>query len=131
MKNYSKQREDVLNAIKELKNHPTAEEIYEKVKDYNSTASRGTVYRNLKNLVCDGVITKISRTEGPNRYDLVTIPHHHLICSKCGKVFDFKYDFNEDKIKESIKNQIGINVDINSFSLQTICSECKNKLQKI
>lgn len=129
MKNYSKQREDILNAIKELSNHPTAEDIYAKVKEYNSTASRGTVYRNLKNLVCDNVIVKISKTEGPDRYDLVSKPHHHAICSKCGKVFDFTYNFDESDIKKSIQKQIGMNIDINSFSLQMICDDCKNKLQ--
>lgn len=129
MKNYSKQREEVLNAIKELSNHPTAEEIYTVVKSHNSTASRGTVYRNLKNLVCDNVILKISKTEGPDRYDLIGKPHNHAICAKCGKVYDFTYEFDEKKIKDSLKNQIGMDIDINSFSLQVICDECKNKLQ--
>lgn len=130
MRNYSKQREDVLNAIKELKNHPTAEEIYSKVKENNSTASKGTVYRNLKNLVIDKKIIKISKIEGPDRYDLVNYPHYHAICASCGKVFDFVYDFDVANIRKSLKKQIGENIDINDFSLQILCDKCKNKLQK-
>ena len=129
MKNYSKQREEILNAIKELSNHPTAEEVYFKIKEYNSTASKGTVYRNLKDLVSEKIITKISKPEGPDRYDFIIVPHHHLICSKCGRIFDFKYDFNIKDIKKDIKSQVGDNIDIKGFSILVICSECKNKLQ--
>lgn len=112
-----------------MHNHPTAEEVYFKVKEYNSTASKGTVYRNLKDLVLEKVITKISKLEGPDRYDFPLIPHHHLICSKCGRVFDFKYDFNTKDIKKNIENQVGENIDIEGFSVLVICNECKNKLQ--
>ena len=57
MKNYSKQREELLLVLEKLKIHPTAEEIYQKLKDNNSTSSRGTVYRNLKDLVEEEIIT--------------------------------------------------------------------------
>ena len=60
MKNYSRQREEVIKFIKSSYSHPTAEEIYERVKDNKSTSSRGTVYRNLKNLVQKNKILKIA-----------------------------------------------------------------------
>ena len=50
MKNYSKQRDDLLSILKNSKSHPTAEELYEKVKEKIPNVSRGTVYRNLKDL---------------------------------------------------------------------------------
>lgn len=129
MKNYSKQREEILRAIKELHNHPTAEEVYEKIKEYNSTASRGTVYRNLKDLVSENMIIKISKTDGPDRYDYIRFPHHHIVCLKCGEVFDFTYEFNENRVKQNIENQTGVEFDFNGFSIQAICGRCKNELQ--
>ena len=59
MENYSKQREDILDVLKDSYDHPTAEEIYNRVKQKNSTSSRGTVYRNLKLLVDKNAILKI------------------------------------------------------------------------
>ena len=53
------------------KKHPTAEEIFEEVKKKDSNISRGTVYRNLKELVNEDFIIKISMNDGPDRYDYI------------------------------------------------------------
>ena len=59
MRNYSKQREEILNVVKEMRNHPTAEEIYEISKETIPNISLGTVYRNLNTLVNEKLIRKI------------------------------------------------------------------------
>ncbi len=58
MEKYSKQREEVINCIKNNRNHPTAEEIYMSLKLRNPNISRGTVYRNLNLLVDKGFVNK-------------------------------------------------------------------------
>ena len=58
MKNYSKQRDDLLSILKNSKTHPTAEELYEKVKLKIPNVSKGTVYRNLKDLADEDYIIK-------------------------------------------------------------------------
>ena len=42
------QRQLVLSAVRQLQNHPTADEVYQKVQKSCPTISRATVYRNLK-----------------------------------------------------------------------------------
>jgi len=125
VKNYSKQREEILNFIKESHTHLTAEEIYLALKANNSTASRGTVYRNLSIFVEDGVIIKIPIENGPDKYDYVHEAHHHAMCKKCGKVFDFKYKIN----MKSLQKQILAETDIEEISdyiiVQGICKNCK------
>ena len=59
MKNYSRQREEIIKVIKDSYNHPTAEEIYMTVKAKDPAVSRSTVYRNLGLLVENGFINKI------------------------------------------------------------------------
>ena len=92
MKNYSRQREEILREIEKLYSHPTAEDIYMIVKGKDPAISRSTVYRNLNLLVEDEKINKISMQAGPDRYDFIREPHSHIICTKCGKVFDFNYN---------------------------------------
>lgn len=127
MKNYSRQREEIIKVVKELYTHPTAEEIYMIVKAKDPGVSRSTVYRNLGLLVENDIINKISMAVGPDRYDAVKEVHNHAICTKCGKVFDFDYEFEYDKIKSAIEKQTGIEISNKGIALEGICNSCKNK----
>lgn len=125
MKNYSKQREEILNFIKESHTHLTAEEIYLSLKAKNSTVSKGTVYRNLNVLVEDNLIIKLPIDNGPDKYDYVHKPHHHAVCKKCGKVYDFDYEIDIKKLKRSILLKTDLE-DISDYIIvQGICKNCK------
>ena len=78
MKNYSRQREDLLSILKNSKSHPTAEELYNSIKEKIPSVSRGTVYRNLKDLVDEGYIIKISMAGGADRYDYIHKKHNNF-----------------------------------------------------
>jgi len=125
VKNYSKQREEILNFIKESHTHLTAEEIYLALKANNSTVSRGTVYRNLSVLVENEIIIKLPIENGPDKYDYVHESHHHAMCKNCGKVYDFKYKINIKGIKEAIKSQTNIEEVSENIIVQGICKDCK------
>ena len=128
MKNYSRQREEIIKVIKENYNHPTAEDIYMIVKAKDPAVSRSTVYRNLSLLVENNMIIKISMIVGPDRYDYIRENHNHAVCLKCGKVFDFNYDFDYEDIKETILKQTGVEISSKGITLEGICDSCKNKL---
>ena len=126
MENYSKQREEILDVLKDSYNHPTTEEIYNRVKQRNSTSSRGTVYRNLKLLVDKNAILKISMSGAPDRYDFVRRQHSHFICVKCNRVFDFEYDFKSKNLEKKLEAD-AYSINENSFTVSGICKECFNK----
>ena len=73
MNNYSKQREIILEVIKNNRTHPTAEEIYILVTKKEPKISRSTVYRNINILVEKGIIEKITIATGPDRYDYLSL----------------------------------------------------------
>ena len=124
MEKYSRQRQEILDFLIESYDHPTAEEIYAEVKKRGSTASKGTVYRNLNFLSEKGVIEKISMLNGADRYDYKKTPHNHVICSKYNKVFDFEYNFNLKKLKKSISEQTEIENFSDYVIVQGICKKC-------
>ena len=125
MKNYSKQREEIIEVIKNSYIHPTAEEVYMIVKGNDPAVSRSTVYRNLGMLAENGIIQKISMLVGPDRYDYKRNPHNHAICTKCGKVFDFEYNFDLENLKKRVKEQTGLEVSSESIAIEGICENCK------
>lgn len=126
MKNYSRQREEIIKVVQESHDHKTAEEIYMIVKAKDPAVSRSTVYRNLGLLVEHNIINKISMLVGPDRYDYILKPHNHAICAKCGKVFDFEYNFEYEKIKQIVLEQTGIEISNKGIALEGLCDSCKN-----
>ena len=85
--NRSSQREAILKALRSVKSHPTADEIYAMVHDSMPRLSLATVYRNLEQLVNAGMVTAIDGA-GSRRFDGNAAPHHHKRCSVCGSVSD-------------------------------------------
>lgn len=124
MEKYSKQRQEILDFLIESYEHPTAEEVYTEVRKRGSTASKGTVYRNLNFLVDKGIIERIFMSNGADRYDYKKTPHNHAICVKCNKVFDFEYNFNIKKISKEISKQVNIENFSNYITVQGICKKC-------
>ena len=127
MNNYSRQREIILETLKEVNIHPTAEELYKLVNRKYPKISKSTVYRNINILVESNVISKIKMLSGADRFDYICKEHYHAICEKCGKVFDFDYSFNKKELKEIIKNQTGIITDADNIAIYGICEECNSK----
>lgn len=124
MNNYSKQREIILNVIKDMHTHPTAEEIIEKVHDIDKKISKSTVYRNINILVNNGIIRKISMPFGSDRYDYFHKIHNHIVCEKCGKVFDFNCELPIE-LKEAIMNQLHNKITLtDNIKINGICNDC-------
>ena len=69
----TKQRKLVLDTVRQSYNHPTADEIYNAVREQDDKISRGTVYRNLNLLADAGEILSI-KTPGGSRFDRTIEP---------------------------------------------------------
>lgn len=117
------QRSLVLNAVKELKCHATAEEIYDLIIEENPHISRGTVYRNLNQLSEMGEIIKIEIPGGADRFDHLCHKHYHVKCVKCGRVFDVDMAYIND-LESNIKDSHGIRLLGHDIIFRGICREC-------
>lgn len=124
--NYSKQRELILNTLKENVVHPTAEYLYEILKENNPNLSLGTVYRNLNQLAENGTIKKIEGLENSSHFDHNTHEHFHFICDKCKRVFDISVNIAPD-IALKTEKETGFTVKGYDIAIHGICNECKNK----
>ena len=82
------QRQVVLEELKKLKTHPSADELYQKVRQRIPRISLGTVYRNLESLVEEGLALRLDAGPGPSRYDGFTKKHYHIQCVNCYRLDD-------------------------------------------
>ena len=119
----TRQRAAILQVLRSDKCHHTAEEIFELAKQILPTISRATVYNNLKALEDEQLIRRIVTEEGSARYDSSYIPHGHLFCSECGRIFDFTIpEFNK-----AIEGAADCVVDSYELRIRGICSACKRQ----
>ncbi len=84
----TRQRHLILEAVSKLGSHPTADEVYARVRRRLPNVSLGTVYRNLETLSARGMITKLEVGGSQKRYDANVNGHHHVRCLGCGLVGD-------------------------------------------
>src|SRR5712691_10336081 len=78
----------VYEALQGDHSHPSADEIYQRVRRTLPRISLGTVYRNLQRLVEEGRIRMFLLGERVARYDPIVTEHDHFICQQCGRVED-------------------------------------------
>ncbi len=118
------QRRAVLDALKDFKGHPSAEEVYLLVKKRNPKVALGTVYQALSVLEEIGLIEAKHWSESPVRYDLNKEPHHDIRCTKCGEVAEIPGVEFEDftaRIRENTPYQ----VTNASLVIEGICPGCQ------
>jgi len=120
------QRRIILEAVLELDNHPTADQVHAAVANRISGISRTTVYRTLETLVRLGLITKACHPAGVTRYDRQTKIHHHLICLHCDEVVDIN-DERLDALPIPDTSAYGFEVTDHRVQLRGICKQCREK----
>ena len=125
MQRYSAKREAILNCLNMTDGHPSAEWIYKQVAKKYPSMSFATVYRNLKQMKEEGLISSIGFVDNHERFDGCIKQHSHFICDKCHKVIDVKDDLIEVIKNANFLKQYQINKV--SVRFNGLCDECKKK----
>lgn len=85
----TRQRDAILQVVRESEHHPTANEIFQAARLRLPTISYATVYNSLRFLKDAGLVHEIKFGDSASRYDRETHRHDHAICNDCGALVDF------------------------------------------
>lgn len=120
------QRKTIIDELKKLKTHPTADQFYEVLRKKTPKVSIASVYRNLEVLSSMGMIAKLEISGDKNRFDADTSTHYHLKCSKCGGFVDFN-PIGSKTLSKTLDKIKKLNLDVNNFNIvfTGLCSKCK------
>ena len=120
----TKQRQLILDEIRKLKSHPTADEMYQVLRKKMPRISLGTVYRNLETLSRTGLLRKIDVGGTQKRFDGDISDHHHVRCTKCSRVDDLFIDADKSLTK---KAALATDFEISRHNIEFIglCPNCK------
>jgi Fur family peroxide stress response transcriptional regulator len=114
------QRIAVLEALNNLKNHPTADKIKEYVIKNHPNIAVGTIYKTLETFVEKGLVKKVKTEKDVMRYDAILDHHHHLYCEDTERIEDFFDDQLNDMIEEYFKKKKIPNFKVKDVKLQII-----------
>jgi Fur family transcriptional regulator, peroxide stress response regulator len=112
------QRVVILEAIYKLNNHPTADNIIEYIRESHPNIATGTVYKVLETLVENELIKKVTTDKDIMRYDGITENHHHLYCSDCDLIENYKDEELDKLLEDHFKNKSIKGFKIKDIALQ-------------
>jgi len=118
------QRQVILDEIRKVKTHPTADEVYEMVRKRLPRISLGTVYRNLEILSARGLIQRIGPASQQMRFDGDTKDHYHLRCVSCGRVEDAPM-ISVGDLEGAVRNRSDYSIMGHRLEFVGICPACK------
>ena len=119
----TKQREVVLQVIRDAKEHLTANEVFDRAKQLLPTISFATVYNSLRFLKDAGHIGEISFGNGASRFDALTSRHDHALCTNCGKLVDMEIELPPEIVKLATKFS-KFKLESIELTLRGLCPEC-------
>lgn len=127
----TKQRQRILELLRGVNSHPTADWIYYELKSEFPHLSLGTVYRNLRVLKEQGEVLELDFGSTFSRYDGRVDGHTHFICEQCESVFDFDVPTSEvrrhEKLVTIAEKRNGFKINSHRLEFIGVCSKCQKK----
>ncbi|CUU60080.1 Fur family transcriptional regulator, peroxide stress response regulator [Parafrankia irregularis] len=119
------QRGAVLEVLKAADDHPTAAEVYERVRVAAPGIGSATVYRALALLVATGHALELSLGDGTAaRYDANTSRHDHAVCERCGRAADIDHPVPDGMVAE-IARRSGFTITGYDLQFRGLCPDCQ------
>lgn len=121
------QRKLILKTLDSVSGHPTAEELFEIVSARDPSLNLSTVYRTLRWLEGEGLIStrRFIEDHRQERFDPAhPSEHHHFLCSRCKKVIEFDHHLVEE-IRKQFEYKNGVTVRKTSVMFYGLCSQCR------
>lgn len=124
------QRLAIYSYLTSTNEHPTAETIYNRLKEDYPAMSLATVYKTVASLRDCHLIREFNLGEDCNRYDANSDIHSHLLCTKCHRVFDYYGDIDLKHIMYELKAGFGFETTALDMNFYGICEDCRKNDNK-
>lgn len=127
-------REVILDLLSRTSRHMSAKDIYAALYALYPGIGLTTIYRTLELLHRLGFVQKVTAGDGQSRYELKSEDkkdhHHHLICTKCGKIVDYR-DFVQQELEfikrteETLAKKYNFLIRDHNIEFLGLCDKCR------
>jgi len=122
------QRVAILQAVESAGTHPDADTVYRAVSRKYPHISRDTVYRTLAMMEEREIIGSVLFVGNAKRFDPNTARHHHLVCIRCRRIFDFE-EKRFDHLAPPASAVERFKVLRTTVHVEGICDACQGRSQ--
>lgn len=119
-----RKRNAILACLRQSNQHPSAEALFAQLKPEFPDLSLGTVYRNLSLFKQQGLINSLGTVNGVERFDGITAPHVHFVCTGCGCVMDLPGVQAPEALCSAAAANSGGRVDGCQLTFSGLCRDC-------
>jgi len=119
----TKARIAILDVLSASDAHQSADDIAQAVDRIEPGVHRATIYRTLDSLVAAGLVAHTHLGHGTAVYHLITTPHAHLQCQKCGAVIDIPNGLLRS-VSKRVVDEYGFALDVGHSALLGLCKGC-------
>ena len=120
------QRLAIFEALAARSDHPSANTVYNSVREKMPRISFDTVNRTLVKFVEIGAAYTVGGSGGAKRYDANFRPHQHFKCIKCKRIVDFQHEpFNNIEVPSELSGKFTILKS--TVYIEGLCDICKNR----
>lgn len=120
----------VLSVLETFPAHPTAEQVYERVRQAAPQVNLSTVYRTLRWLQKEGLVSARSFPDGErqDRFD-PNLPeeHFHFLCRECKAVIEFDSPVCMDEIVARFEGEAEVKVERVGLAFYGLCAACRER----
>lgn len=123
----TRQRQVVLEAVRMNPSHPAVDQLYSEVRKVLPRISLATVYRNLEELVKEGLIRRLEPEQNPMRFDGDVSEHYHVTCTRCGRIEDAAFaagDRNLDTLEAALGRLTKYGIFGHRLEFIGLCTDC-------
>lgn len=122
-----RKRNAILACLQGTTSHPSAEMVYEMLQKEHPDISLATVYRNLARFKSQGLVSSVATVRGVERFDAMTHPHVHFICSGCDAVMDLPQMEIPEDLSEEAEEISGCRIQECRLTFTGLCEKCASK----
>ncbi|MDD2601149.1 MAG: Fur family transcriptional regulator [Kiritimatiellae bacterium] len=120
-------RSVILRCLRERKDHPDAETVYQTVHQEIPSLSIDTVYRTLNLFASSGLIVHLAMPTHRFRFDGGVEPHDHFLCTTCEQIVDIEPEENDHQVFSEKVAALGQILSLQRVYLGT-CHACKKAI---
>ena len=120
---YRSQREAILRFLKTRKDHPTADVVFQHIREDIPNISLATVYRNLNQLAAAGTILRLTTNGKTDHFDACVEPHYHFCCRCCNGVKDIDMEPVTELVDRATK-ATSFKIEETTVLFSGICDKC-------
>ena len=125
-----RKRNAILACLQGTTSHPSAEMVHQMLQKEHPDISLATVYRNLARFKSQGLVSSVATVRGVERFDAITHPHVHFICSGCDAVIDLPRMEIPESLSAEAEEISGCHVQDCRLTFTGLCEKCaKSKTQ--